>query len=273
MRITGYTFIVGWLAIAGLFPLAGFWSKDEILAKAWFNDDIAFGKALWAIGLVTALLTAFYMTRQVRLVFFGPERFESEGEHAVHPHESPWLMTLPLLALAGLSIVGGFLSLPFTNPNLEFLVSWLDPVFEDVGEIHATSFSLGLALSLTALVIAAIGLLAGWRLYVRGLRDDGTDPVDGYLGTKVGAFFQNAWYVDAGISRAVDGPVHAFARGVATGVDRLGIDGAVNGVGSGFRFASLGLRRLQSGLVRNYALGVTLGALGLVIWFATRVSW
>ena len=119
MPITAGTFIVGWLAIAGIFPFAGFWSKDEILAKAWFSHNYA----LWAVGAVAALLTAFYMTRQVWLVFYGPERWRDDaalvaghaatrdegddahaGERTPHePHESPWMMYLPLLVLAVLS--------------------------------------------------------------------------------------------------------------------------------------------------------------------------
>src|ERR1051325_1913841 len=87
MPITAATFIVGWLAIAGVPPFAGFWSKDDILLAAWDKSPL-----LWLVGFVTALLTAFYMSRQVYMVFFGEERFEHEGEHAVHPHESPWTM-------------------------------------------------------------------------------------------------------------------------------------------------------------------------------------
>src|SRR5207237_9101130 len=102
MPITAGTFVVGWLAIAGLFPLAGFWAKDEILARAYFDGSYA----LWAVGVVGALLTAFYMTRQVYLVFGDGERWRGPGEAAetvVHgPHEAPWTMTVPLIALAGL---------------------------------------------------------------------------------------------------------------------------------------------------------------------------
>jgi len=113
MPVTAMTFVVGWLAIAGVFPLAGFWSKDEILAKAWAHHSYG----LWAVGVVAALFTAFYMTRQVWLVFYSPERF-GDVEPAVHPHESPTTMTFPLVVLAALSIVGGFLSLPFSKPSL-----------------------------------------------------------------------------------------------------------------------------------------------------------
>ena len=112
MPITAATFIVGWLAIAGVPPLAGFWSKDEILPFS-----LAKSPALYAIGLFTALLTAYYMTRQVILVFFGKARWEDHAEeHGAHgefkPHESPPVMLIPLVVLAGLSIIGGLIQLP-----------------------------------------------------------------------------------------------------------------------------------------------------------------
>lgn len=115
MPITGFTFIIGWLAIAGVPPFAGFWSKDEILLYAFANNRL-----LWFIGVVTALLTAYYMTRQVIMVFFGEARWhdnaEDNGAHGDHtPHESPWTMVTPLVVLAGLSIVGGAMQLPFTK--------------------------------------------------------------------------------------------------------------------------------------------------------------
>ncbi|HET7720955.1 MAG TPA: proton-conducting transporter membrane subunit, partial [Acidimicrobiales bacterium] len=171
MPVTAATFIVGWLAIAGVPPFSGFFSKDEILLYAWAEDP-----ALWAVGLVTALLTAFYMSRQVFLVFFGDERFTVDADHAhgqaeahgepdtaidtegseaeamdrpdtahapqhedVHvlhaaPHESPWTMTVPLVALAGLAVLGGGIQLPFTS-DLHFLADWLHPVLGD-NEAH-----------------------------------------------------------------------------------------------------------------------------------------
>ena len=112
MPITAVTFIVGWLAIAGVPPFAGFWSKDEILLFALDKSPV-----LYVVGLVTALLTAYYMTRQVIMVFFGKARWEDRAdEHGAHgdfkPHESPWIMLIPLVVLAGLSIVGGLIKLP-----------------------------------------------------------------------------------------------------------------------------------------------------------------
>ena len=112
MPITAVTFIIGWLAIAGVPPFAGFWSKDEILLYALVESP-----ALYVVGLVTALLTAYYMTRQVIMVFFGEAHWKDHAEeHGAHgeikPHESPWIMLFPLVVLAGLSIVGGVIQLP-----------------------------------------------------------------------------------------------------------------------------------------------------------------
>ncbi len=282
MPITAGTFIFGWLAIAGIFPFAGFWSKDEILAKAWFSHDYA----LWVVGVSGALITAFYMTRQVWLVFYGPERWRDdaalvqgigdahEGDEALAgahgggvPHESPWTMYLPLVALAALSLFGGFIDLPFTNAKLNVLDRWLD-----LPESHlASSFGLGLLLSTVAVAVGVIGIYLGVRLYRDGLRRDGTDPGVERLGGFAGVL-QNAYYLDLGLARLVSGPVTAFARFLSDGVDRAGIDGAVNGIAAGARAGGGTLRRIQTGLVRNYALGIALGTVLLLLYVATRMT-
>jgi NADH-quinone oxidoreductase subunit L len=305
MPITAGTFIVGWLAIAGILPFAGFWSKDEILAKAWGEGQYA----LWVIGAVTALLTAFYMTRQVYMVFWGDERWRSpevlaataaephqaddaaaageapvmheeapatSGAHADHggahgePHESPWLMTLPLVALAGLSIVGGLINLPFANQKADFLTRWLEPVFHGVPEQHER-FSTGFALSTVALILGVVGIVSAWALYKSAQSRKEADPTVERLGT-FGNVLANAYYLDVGLSRLVSGPLTAFANFLARGFDGKGVDGAVNGIATGVREVGMGLRKVQTGLVRNYALGIVLGAAVLMIWFATRVS-
>src|SRR6266550_604717 len=139
MPITAGTFIVGWLSIAGVPPFSGFWSKDEILINAWDKSPV-----LWAVGAITALLTAYYMSRQVFLVFFGEPRWQGDAaeEHGAHgdlkPHESPWTMALPLVGLALLSTFGGALNLPI-SPNTEFLRKWLEPLFGSaLHEVAAT---------------------------------------------------------------------------------------------------------------------------------------
>jgi NADH-quinone oxidoreductase subunit L len=271
MPITAMTFVVGWLAIAGIFPFAGFWSKDEILAKAWAHHSYA----LWAVGVVAALFTAFYMTRLVWLVFYGPERFrdaplDDDATHPVpEPHESPATMTVPLVVLAALSVVGGLLSLPFSKPSLEFLATWLEPA---VGTARAiSSFGTGFALSTFALVVGVVGIVVGHAVYRNGLTPEGDDPIDARLGP-VAKVLANAYYLDIGIARVVSGPFTAFAKFLAEGVDRRVIDGAVNGIGSLFRSGAGGLRSLQTGLVRNYALGIAAGAAVLLVYFVLRVN-
>jgi len=177
---------------------------------------------------------------------------------------------VPLLALAGLTLVGGGIDLPFVRQGWDRLDIWLAPVFRGAPEIAEPSFSLGVTLSVIALAIATVGILIGVRMYGRGLVD-GKDPEYERLGA-LAPVLANAYYIDLGLSRLVSGPVTAFASFLANVIDREVIDGAVNGIGNVFRDAGGGLRRIQTGLVRNYALGIVAGTVALIIWFATRVT-
>ena len=181
MPITAITFIIGWLAISGVPPFSGFWSKDEILAGAFDMGGVS-GYVLYAIGLLTALLTAFYMTRQVIMTFFGEERWrdmdahdlEAEAEvaaedidtHHSHltpdhtPTESSWLMTVPLVVLAGLAVVGGLINLPFTD-SLKRLELWLEPVI-GTHEFSTSGITLVAEAGL-ALLCAIVGIFVGRR--------------------------------------------------------------------------------------------------------------
>jgi NADH-quinone oxidoreductase subunit L len=262
MPLTAGTFIVGWLAIAGVFPFAGFWSKDEILAKAWFDGSYA----LWAVGLAAAVLTAYYMTRQVRLVFYGEERFDD----TVHPHEAPSTMTGPLAVLAVLSVVGGLINLPFVNQGLEYLTKWLEPAFHGVPPIEASGFATAAIIAGVALTASVLAILAAVNVYRRGLAADGTDPTVERLGP-FARVLANAWYVDTAYSWMVGGPGRAAASFLADGVDARGVDAAAVGVGRGARAAGTGLRTVQTGRVRSYALAIFAGAVLLVAFMATRL--
>jgi NADH-quinone oxidoreductase subunit L len=293
LPFTAGTFIVGWLSIAGVFPLSGFWSKDEILARAWFDHSYA----LWAVGLVGALLTAFYMTRQVYLVFYGDERWRTEevpagsaaaaateppvlheespvADHAQtgahdEPHEAPWTMTIPLIALAGLSTIGGLINLPFAKQNLEFLGSWLEPVLEGAHTPEITSFGTAFVLATGTLVLVILTIVVGRALYLNGLNADGTDPAAERLGGFANVL-ANGYYLDVGLARFVSGPATAFARLLSEGIDRDVIDGAVNGIGTLAREGGQGLRRVQTGLVRNYALAIVFGTVALLVYVTTQ---
>jgi NADH-quinone oxidoreductase subunit L len=290
MPITAATFIIGWLAIAGVPPFAGFWSKDEILLGAYDTQPV-----LWAIGLLTALLTAFYMSRQVFMVFFGDERWNTTPEEAVaeaeaeagdeqpvpagaahatdaaepgdahshgevHPHESPWLMTLPLVVLSGAAILGGAVNLPLFGHDSTFLANWLEPIVEE-GEHHVTVASgTKVALAAAAVAVGLIGIAYAAAVYLLG-RVKAVEP-------KV---LEHAWYYDEAVSKFVAGPGRAAFDGVAA-FDRVVIDGAVNGVAGGVRGLGRVVRVAQSGFVRAYALGMTAGVVIVLGYFLSRLT-
>jgi NADH-quinone oxidoreductase subunit L len=258
MPITAATFIVGWLAIAGVPPFAGFWSKDEILLFAYDKSPV-----LWGIGLVTALLTAFYMSRQVFMVFFGSpnwdEAKEDEGHHAPEPHESPWLMTLPLVVLAGLSIVGGGLNLPF-NSDSKRLELWLEPVVHEYERVLDVSTGTKVGLAGIASVVALVGIGLAVAVYLQKR----VKPVEPDL-------LAEGWYYDKAITSFVGGPGRAGFEATAT-FDKEIVDGAVNGAAALVQRGGKGLRAVQSGYVRSYALGVAIGVVALLAYFLSRVS-
>ena len=259
MPITGFTFIIGWLAIAGIPPFAGFWSKDEVLLYAFANNRL-----LWLIGVITALLTAYYMTRQVIMVFFGEARWndhaEENGAHGDHtPHESPWTMVAPLVVLAGLSIVGGAMQLPFSK-STHFLEHWLEPVVHhsEVSISGTWAYGNKWLLLVVAILIAVSGVVAAIAVYSKG-KFKIIEP----------KILADAWRYDSAVSAIVGGPGRAAFGGVAA-FDAKIVDGAVNGIGTEVRAASGLLRKLQSGLVRSYAFVIGLGAVVLLAWFLLR---
>jgi len=259
MPVTGFTFIIGWLAIAGIPPFAGFWSKDEVLLYAFANNRL-----LWLIGVITALLTAYYMTRQVIMVFFGEARWndhaEENGAHGDHtPHESPWTMVTPLVVLAGLSIVGGAMQLPFSK-STKFLEHWLEPVVHhsEVSIADTWAYSNKWLLLVVAILIAVSGVVASIAVYSKG-KFKIIEP----------QILADAWRYDSAVSAIVGGPGRAAFGGVAA-FDAKIVDGAVNGIGTEVRAASGLLRKVQSGLVRSYAFVIGLGAVVLLAWFLLR---
>ena len=259
MPITGFTFIIGWLAIAGVPPFAGFWSKDEILLYVYANN-----RFLYVIGLLTALLTAYYMTRQVIMVFFGKARWnDHSADHGAHgdftPHESPRIMLMPLVVLAVLSVIGGFMQLPFSK-DLHFLEHWLAPVVEEseahIGETWA--YQNKYVLLGVAVLIAAIGIFAAIAVYAKGK----LKPVEPRV-------LEQAWFYDAGAAKLVGGPGAAAFNAVAW-ADAKVVDGAVNGTGTLVRRVATTVRRAQSGFVRGYAAIVAIGVVALLAWFVYR---
>jgi NADH-quinone oxidoreductase subunit L len=259
MPITAITFIIGWLAIAGVPPFSGFWSKDEILLYAFANNRL-----LYFIGVLAALLTAFYMTRQVIMVFFGEARWndhaEENGAHGDHtPHESPWTMTAPLVVLSGLAITGGVMQLPFSKET-HWLEHWLEPVVHHAeANIKGTwAYDNKWLLLGLAVVIATAGIAASIAVYAKG-KFKAVEP----------QLLADAWRYDSSVSAFVGGPGRKAFDAVAA-FDAHIVDGAVVGVGTEVRAASGLLRKVQSGLVRSYAAIIGLGAVLMLAWFLLR---
>jgi len=276
MPITAGTFIVGWLAIAGVPPFSGFWSKDEILLFT-----LAKSTPLYIVGLVTAVLTAFYMTRQVIMVFFGEARWTSaaneaeapepaEGEepietHGAHgelkPHESPPIMWIPLVVLAVLAAVGGIVNLPgfFGIPGGSRLKleEWLHPVVE-FGEASIKdgwAYQNKELLALVAIACALAGIMLAWLVYQRK-RIKPWEP----------SLFANGWYYDAAVSWFMGKPGREGFQAV-TDFDAKIVDGAVNGVGVAVKETATEVRKGQTGYVRQYAGIIGIGVVLLLGWF------
>ncbi|TRZ82102.1 MAG: NADH-quinone oxidoreductase subunit L [Actinobacteria bacterium] len=259
MPVTAFTFIIGWLAIAGVPPFAGFWSKDEILLYVYANN-----RGLYVVGLITALLTAFYMTRQVIMVFYGKANWnDHSAEHGAHgditPHESPKVMLAPLVVLSLLSILGGAMQLPF-GKNFNFLERWLAPVVEESeAHIHETwAYQNKYLLLVVAIVVAIVGIAASVAVYSKS-----------WLKVFEPKVLEQAWYYDAAASRLIAGP-GAAGFNLLAWIDTNIVDGIVNGVGSVIRRVASSLRRAQNGFVRAYALLISLGAVVVLAWFLLR---
>jgi NADH-quinone oxidoreductase subunit L len=255
MRWTWITFMTGWLAIIGMFPFAGFFSKEPIIAAAFERA----GWTAWMFGLAALLgagLTAFYMTRLFILTFHGPKRW-TEDIH--EPHESPYIMTVPLMLLALGSIVGGFL-LATSVPD------WLAPVVlgEQAERRAVLAHWLITALSLAVTVIGAV---FGWWLF-----RNGTAEQEQPAGAVVTAARRNL-YSDAFNEAVFERPGVYLTRALVY-LDNKGIDGLVNGIAASVGGGSGRLRRLQTGFVRSYALSMLTGAVLVVgAFLAIQLGW
>jgi len=267
MPRTYVTFLAGAAALSGLPVLSGFFSKDEILAMNFAQGGMYYG--LWAVGVVTAAITAFYTWRMVGLVFFGDERFDGSK---VHPHESPTIMTAPLAILAVLAIIGGVLGLPPVLPFTHIFEHWLAPVTAPGDAIlfhgHRPHLSHGTEWALLALG-AAIALYfahRGFHAYRHGKRHDEV------LAAKSPAIYsklQDAWAIDTTYTFWLLQPLKLVSFVVAVIVDQLAIDGLVNGAASVARAAGRRLRVLTDGGVASYGLWMGAGVTLLAwIWIA-----
>jgi NADH-quinone oxidoreductase subunit L len=255
LPVTTITFVIGGLALAGIPLAAGFFSKDQILSSAYEAGRTG----LWVTALVTSGFTALYATRATVLTFFGRSRYEGDA------HESPMLMTVPMALLAAGAVFGGLLGLSATSGRIPM---FLAPVFGEAE--HAAEAGLSeTALIAIAVGVAAAGILIGWFVYGSGLIDWAALRVR--LGL-VQRTFARGWFIDDLYGSVLVLPGKAVSAFAAYVLDQRVIDGAVNGLGNVVaRLAAAG-RRVQSGMVRRYALAFLLGVVGLLVLAVGRSS-
>jgi NADH-quinone oxidoreductase subunit L len=254
------TMAIATLAITGVPFFAGFFSKDEILGAAFASRHYG----IWAAGIVGAALTAFYMTRLYVLTFRGESRLSHEAEH--HLHESPPAMIAPLVVLAVLSFIGGYVGLPFQEGG-HMLERWLRPVLEsgEAGVVHyELSRGTEWALLLTSVGVALFGIFMGLRTYLWS-PDSATALQARFEG--VHRLLENKYWVDEVYDTVVVRPFMAVSQWLWRVWDAVVVDGFVNGVGYTLELGSGMLKLVQTGFVGTYALWIALGVIALFLHF------
>ena len=249
MKITYITFFIGCLAIAGIPPLSGFFSKDSILIGAYEHNKI-----VYAIALFTACLTAFYMFRLLFITFNG--KFRGTEKQWNHVHESPAAMTVPLIILAVLSAIAGFVNIPALFGGTESLTHFLSPVIQ---QTHQTTLSHATEYMLMGGAVVLISAVISWA-YFKFKNYEPKEETSAF-----GKTLENKWYVDELYNSILVKPLQAIAAFFNTIVEKKGIDGMVNGVGKVVNYGSRQIRLLQSGQIGNYVLLMVLGILVLFI--------
>ena len=259
LPITHITFLLACLAIAGIPPFSGFFSKDEILTAAFGKNPL-----YYIIGVGGALMTAFYMFRLYTLTFLGNFRGTHEQEH--HLHESPWQMTFPLIILAILSVFGGFLGIPEVfAKDAHSLEHFLSPIFAGSEKItgehaHLAASQEYIMMGVSTILIAIMIGIAISRYKKYQLNTDEN--------TGLSKVLEHKWYVDELYNAVIVNPLNAIAGFCKNIIEKSGIDGLVNGAGRLVGYGSRQLRLLQSGQVGNYILIMVLAMVVFVlVWF------
>jgi NADH-quinone oxidoreductase subunit L len=292
MPLTFWTFLVSTIAIAGIPPTAGFFSKDEILWQAFSSTHGS--KIFWAVGVITAFMTSFYMFRLIFMTFTGEYRGATDEAHSAHgghddhhhaPHESPWLMLAPLVLLGVLSIVGGWVGIGnrfehFLSPVIQ-KVSVQQNVAQN-GEATATPISEGEeatseskvlenSLMAVSVLVAFSGLGLAWFFYAK------RPELPSRIAARTEGLYKlvlNKYWIDELYSAAIIGPLVWFSRVILwQTIDQKVIDGSVNESAVAARDVSQIIRQQQSGLIRSYAGWIAAGAAAVVaymVWMGTR---
>jgi len=252
LPVTFWTFLVGTIALAGIWPLSGFYSKDAILAQA-FNQHTPLGYALFGIGWFIAILTSFYMFRLVFVVFFGDKKSEEAG----HAHESPSVMLWPLRILGTFSIIGGWIGIE------QIFNRFFSREPEEAGSFAAgliAPFVHAPAVACLGLLAAAIGIFAAYAMYAKATRDPFTEKLPG-----LSRAMQNRFYFDE-IYEVLFIRPHDFIAAVANFIDRFFVEGICLGiVRNGTEFTGRGLRYLQTGNIQTYAFLFVAGV-AVILW-------
>jgi NADH-quinone oxidoreductase subunit L len=268
LPVTAWTFLIGTLAISGIPPFAGFFSKDELLAQVYEHSKI-----MWAFGLLTSFMTAFYMFRLFFLTFFGPFRGTAEQRH--HLHESPASMTLPLILLAILSTIGGFMGLPAVFSENHMLSNFLEPVlgfsrmavpaaFEAAHLDHATEYML-MAVSVA---VAGVAILIAFITYVS---KKAVPAEESAALSPLHKLVYNKYYIDEIYDALIVRPVMWLSTGLHRFVEKGIIDPIVNGFGKVTLAGGRNLRYLQTGAIGFYIFAMVISiALILFLNFVIR---
>jgi NADH-quinone oxidoreductase subunit L len=277
MPITAWTFLIGSLANAGIFPFAGFWSKDQILHAA-----IASGHFwLWALGAAGAFGTAFYMFRLYFVAFEGPSRVDQHVAH--HMHESPRVMTVPLAILAFFSVIAGLAGL---SPEHSLYHTFVEPVFRGAAEAAGAHGPSEFLMALISTAIAVSGIALAYQMYMRrpGTADRVAERFRGVYALLLNKYWVDEiyiavfvnfgkrlctrlWAVDA---KGVDGTVNGtswltvYLSQVSAKFDFHGVDGLVNGIADVIQDGSQAFKRLQTGVIQNYLLAMAMGIFVIV---------
>ena len=259
MSVTHITFLLGCLAIAGMPPLSGFFSKDEILAAAFAKNPV-----YWVIGVLTAFMTAFYMFRLYGMAFLGKFRGTSEQEH--HLHESPAAITIPLIILAVLAVIGGWIGIPevFAH-NGHRLEIFLEPIFAQ-GNALATSAEVKQELSRTTeYALMAISVIGSLVALIYAIKKFGNYRQPAQEETGITKILTNKWYVDEFYGAVIVRPLRSVAGFFNNIIEKKSIDGFVNGVGKAVNYGSRQMRLLQTGQVSAYMLMMVVAIVVLFI--------
>lgn len=281
--VTFWTFFIATLAIAGIPGLSGFFSKDEILWQAFSSSHGHF--LLWLVAAVAAGMTAFYMFRALFLTFFGESRVDPHVAH--HIHESPRIMTIPLIILAVLSVIGGYVGVPHVLGGANHIHEFLAPVvggseaakghaaisliaqaWASGGESSGHSAALELLMMVISVIIALIGIGMAYLFYIK---NPALPKLMAERWKGLYTLVANKYYVDEIYQVLFVNSIKKLGVGLWKGFDDLVIDGTVNGIAILIGWISGVMRRVQTGLVQNYAFSMIVGGLILIIYYLVRV--